>query len=174
MTAKKPKSEHKKSGQPTKYNAEVRRVMKILANKGMTDIEMAEIIGVTDRTINNWKEKHPKFFQSLIDWKDAADHKVVRSLYERAHGYEHPETKAQYVQGHMEGDKWVDGKWETLDMIKHYPPDPTSMIFWLKNRDKENWRDQAHIKLGTEDDLDGKTFEELKKMMEDLSGKHSA
>jgi hypothetical protein len=25
--------------------------------------------------------------------------------------------------------------------VEHMPPDPTSMIFWLKNRDPERWRD---------------------------------
>jgi hypothetical protein len=25
--------------------------------------------------------------------------------------------------------------------VEHMPPDPTSMIFWLKNRDPARWRD---------------------------------
>ena len=28
------------------------------------------------------------------------------------------------------------------DFIEHFPPDPTSMIFWLKNRQPDKWRDK--------------------------------
>ncbi len=26
--------------------------------------------------------------------------------------------------------------------IKHYPPDTTACIFWLKNRQRDKWRDR--------------------------------
>jgi hypothetical protein len=29
--------------------------------------------------------------------------------------------------------------------VEHMPPDPTSMIFWLKNRDPERWRDVQQL-----------------------------
>lgn len=28
------------------------------------------------------------------------------------------------------------------EYIEHYPPDATSMIFWLKNRQPDKWRDK--------------------------------
>jgi len=28
------------------------------------------------------------------------------------------------------------------ELIKYYPPDPVSIIFWLKNRKPEQWRDK--------------------------------
>ena len=135
----------RKPGQPTKYSKEVKRQLELVAKKGMTDAEMAEIVGVTEQTLNNWKKAHPGFFESLKEWKKEADHRVERSLYERATGYDHPETKTIYLPRHKEGDKWVEGHWETIDIIRHYPPDPTSMIFWLKNRNKESWRDRHDV-----------------------------
>ena len=44
-------------------------------------------------------------------------------------GYSHPETKV-FCQ---------DGKITTYEVIKHYPPDFSSMCFWLKNR--AGWKD---------------------------------
>ena len=73
-----------KTGRPTKYNAETRRVLSVLAKKGFTDEEMAEVVGITKTTLQNWKKAHPDFFDSLKDWKDEVDHAVERSLYENA------------------------------------------------------------------------------------------
>jgi len=28
---------------------------------------------------------------------------------------------------------------------KHYPPDATSAIFWLKNRQRDKWRDKQDV-----------------------------
>lgn len=107
---------------------------------GKTDTEIAEIFGICTKTLQNWRKKNPEFILTLNDdWKKVADHKVERSLYERACGYTHPETKAQWVQDEK------GGRWEYADMVKHYPPDPVSMIFWLKNRQPGKWRDKTDI-----------------------------
>jgi hypothetical protein len=29
--------------------------------------------------------------------------------------------------------------------VEHCPPDPTSAMFWLNNRDPENWRDVQNV-----------------------------
>ena len=124
------------AGRPTKFNKAVKAKAEILSRRGFTDKEISEIIDVSNRTITRWKLKHPSFCLPLKMWKEEANENVKRSLYERACGYSHPETKAQFVQG--EGG----GEWKTLDMVKHYPPDPTSMIFWLKNREPKEWKDK--------------------------------
>ena len=110
----------KKNGRPTKYTPKnVKKVLE-LAKKGKTDQEIANAIGVSRQTILNWKGKHKKFFGVLKKAKDDADSKVVEALYTRATGYTDP-----------------DGK--------HYPPDTVAMIFWLKNRQPEDWRDKREI-----------------------------
>ena len=134
-----PKKKHP-GGRPTKFSEKAQDIIALLSRKGFTDVEMSEVLGITERTLNNWKNKHTEFFQSLRNWKKSADSKVERSLYERACGYTHPETKSQYVVG--EG-------WKILDMVKHYPPDPTSMIFWLKNRQPEVWSDKVDVNQTT-------------------------
>jgi len=60
---------------------------------------------------------------------------VVESLYHRATGYSHPDVVVTSYQGDV-----------TLTEIeKHYPPDATSMIFWLKNRQPKQWRDKQEL-----------------------------
>ena len=34
--------------------------------------------------------------------------------------------------------------------IEHVPPDNTAMIFWLKNRQADRWRDQQNVRLDGE------------------------
>lgn len=124
-----------KRGQPTKYKIEYNNQVLVLAEKGFTDKEIGKVFNVTDTTIDNWKKKFPQFFVSLKKGKEIADNKVVQSLYQRALGYSHPEVHISNYQG----------KITKTNIIKHYPPDSTSCIFWLKNRDSMNWRDKTDV-----------------------------
>ena len=125
-----------KVGAPSKKDTIPKEQLEKLFKAGWTDKQVSDFYGITEVTFNNWKKKDPKFFKSVKDWKIEADNKIERSLFERAHGYTCPDTKAQWVS-----DK--DGsRWEYAEMRKHYAPDPTSMIFWLKNRQPEKWRDK--------------------------------
>lgn len=125
-------------GRPTKFNDLIKKQLKFLAEKGLTIEEMGRGIGVAPRTIYNWGKEHPKFFRDLEDWKYAADRKVERSLYERACGYTFPSETVTKID--------ANGKEVTETITKHLPPDPTSMIFWLKNRRSGEWRDRRdHI-----------------------------
>lgn len=125
-----------KGGQPTKCNATIVKQVKILATKGFTDKEVATVFEVTEQTINNWKKSFPGFFESLKAGKEIADNQVVQSLFRRATGYSHPEVHIS-TSG---------GKVIKTNIIKHYAPDTTACIFWLKNRDQANWRDkQDHV-----------------------------
>lgn len=125
------------AGRPSKYNdLDLTKVQK-LANKGWSDVEMADFFGVDESTWTRWKQKHPDFRTSLKDWKTEADSRVERSLYERAMGYTHKE------------DKIFNNNGEPLVVPteKHYPPDATSAIFWLKNRKPDEWRDKKEVDM---------------------------
>ena len=98
---------------------------------GATDKQIANIFNVSEQTINTWKEKEPEFLESLKEGKLFADANVSKSLYERANGYVTTE------------ERLVDGV--VITLRKYHPPDPTSMIFWLKNRQPTHWRDKQEI-----------------------------
>lgn len=124
------------AGRPTKYKPEFVEQANKLALLGATDKQVADFFNVNELTINRWKEKYPEFCKSLKDGKVELDNQVIKSLYFRAIGYKHKE------------DKIFNNNGEPLIVptIKHYPPDPTSSIFWLKNRQPEKWRDKQEHK----------------------------
>lgn len=129
-----------KMGQPTKFNDDVAKKIKKLAKLGLTDVQLAAAVDVTERTINNWKNAHPNFFQSLKDGKSEADRKVEGSLFKAACGFKES-TSREVV------DK--NGDVHSLMAEAYYPPNPTSMIFWLKNRQPDEWRDKIEIRKKT-------------------------
>jgi hypothetical protein len=103
---------------------------------GSTDEQLAIILGVTEQTICRWKQD-PAFMLALKRGKETADSRVVESLYTRATGYSHEAVKI-FMPAGASAPIYAP-------YTEHYPPDPTSMIFWLKNRRKDEWRDQRDI-----------------------------
>lgn len=124
------------SGRPTDYRPEYIELVYKLCLLGATDKEMADIIGVTESTFNLWKGKHKEFSESLTRGKVVADAEIAKSLYHRAKGYEHKETITATYQGQIT---------DTMDVIKHYPPDTPAATLWLKNRQPDKWRDKVEI-----------------------------
>jgi hypothetical protein len=124
-----------KGGRPSKFDTINLKQVEILAKKGFTDVEMSQFFEITQQTFNNWKKKHKEFFESLKDWKKSSDALVEKSLFERATGYEHEEDKIFNANGTP----------LVVPTIKHYPPETTAGIFWLKNRQPDKWRDKQEI-----------------------------
>lgn len=119
---------------PTKYKKEYAQLAYNYCLLGATDVQLAAYFDVEEKTINNWKKSQPQFLQSLKDGKAKADANVALSLYQRATGYSHTDTDIRVI----------DGEIYMTEIMKHYPPDSTSMIFWLKNR-QQDWKDkQTH------------------------------
>jgi transposase-like protein len=107
---------------------------------GATNERLAEMFGVSVRTVYNWQEKYPEFLEALRSGREVADATVAKSLYHRANGYSHMDTKAQLVT-----DKDGNNSWETLDIVKHYPPDTKAAIHWLSLRQGEKWREKQDV-----------------------------
>jgi hypothetical protein len=119
---------------PSKYKTEYADLALNYCLLGATDQDLARFFEVDEKTINTWKQEHPEFLQSLKEGKYQADAKVAKSLYDRACGMEVKENVLD-----KRGEK-------TLTTTKYIPPDPTSAIFWLKNRRSMDWRDKQEIK----------------------------
>jgi hypothetical protein len=133
-----PGSGRKKTTTEEKLNKipfDIEKIEKI-AYFGASDTQLGDILGVDQRTIDNWK-KDLAFLSALKRGKEKADKSVVKSLYQRATGYSHEAVKIFMPAGATQPIY--------APYTEHYPPDPTAMIFWLKNRDKENWRDRHDV-----------------------------
>lgn len=131
-----------KGGRPSSYKKEYTEQAYNYCLLGATDKDLAAFFDVSEQTINSWKEKQPEFLESLKRGKEIADAVVASKLYHRAIGYEHIETITASYQGQIT---------DKLDVIKHYAPDPTAAIFWLKNRQPDKWRDKQEVDLGNKD-----------------------
>lgn len=121
-------------GRPSKYKDEYSRIAYRMTLLGATDVELAKAFDTSEKTINTWKKNYPKFLQSLKEGKEIADSEIADRLFQRAKGYEHEDLYITQYQGQIIK--------ETI--TKHYPPDTTAAIFWLKNRQPELWRDRQY------------------------------
>jgi len=106
-----------------------------MCERGLTNDEIADVLDVDRSTLYRWAANHQKVCDSLKVGKAVSDNRVERSLYERAMGYTHEEDK---IFQH-------NGEAVVVPTVKHYPPDTTAAIFWLKNRRPEQWRDKQEI-----------------------------
>ncbi len=121
-----------KIGRPTKYKPEYdEQAKKLCSSFAATDYDLANFFDVDLSTINRWKLAHPSFCESIKLNKEIADSKIEESLYHRAKGYAVEVDELFHYQGEIYSQR----------IVKHFPPDPTSMIFWLKNRKPSDWRD---------------------------------
>lgn len=120
-------------GRPTSYSPEYAYQARKLCLLGATDENMADFFNVAVATISNWKNDHPEFLEAIKDGKNKADSEVATRLYERAMGFEHDSEEIKIVKG----------KVQRLKIRKIYPPDTVAAIFWLKNRQKDTWRDKV-------------------------------
>ncbi|QIY92232.1 terminase [Chryseobacterium gallinarum] len=123
------------AGAPTKYNEEYNEQVYKICLLGATDKDLADFFNVCEATINNWKNDYPGFLESIKRGKQIADANVADRLYQRALGFEHDSEEIKVIEGSV----------ERVPVKKVYPPDPTSAIFWLKNRQPERWRDKQDV-----------------------------
>jgi len=98
----------------TKYQPEFAKQARKLCLLGATDEDLADFFGVVRNTVINWRNEYPEFARATREGKRAADLKVMNALYRRCIGFRKQD--------------------------KYFPPDPTSIIWWMKNR--MGWRDK--------------------------------
>ncbi|MFC5409122.1 helix-turn-helix domain-containing protein [Larkinella bovis] len=145
----------KQRGTPTKYRPEFASIARKVCLLGVTDKELADVFGVCEATINNWKLRYPDFLESVKAGKIVADMNVAEAFYKRAIGFEHHEVT-------REGDAPFDPNTGGYDkkllrvtkvVTKYFPPDAAACLNWLKNRQPEHWRDKQHVELAAEIEL---------------------
>lgn len=128
---------------PIKFKEEYIEQVEKLCKLGATDKEIADFFEVHEDTINQWKKRYPEFSVSIKRGKTIADMEIANKLFKRASGYEFVETTKERKRGQLI---------VTKEVVKEIAPDPTSMIFWLKNRQKDKWRDKQHFDHTSDED----------------------
>lgn len=138
-------------GRPTEYKPEYAGQVEKLCLLGATDIEIADFFGVHVATIYRWSFKYPEFCEAKKTGKETLDERVERSLFQRAVGYTFESEKIFQHQGEVVRAKTRE----------HVPPSDTAMIFWLKNRRPDRWRDVHKHEVGGAGAFDGMSDDDL-------------
>lgn len=133
----------KKTGRPSKFKPEYVDLARKFCLLGATGADLARMFEVGTTAIDVWIKEKPDFAAAVKEGRLEADAKVAASLFHRATGYSHPAVKIFLHEG-----KPVE-----VPYTEHYPPDATSMIFWLKNRRPDLWRDKIEHQHGGTDEL---------------------
>lgn len=144
------------AGRPSSYSPSFVAQAEKLCALGATDAQMADFFEVHISTFHEWKNVHPEFADALKVAKDVADTRVKRSLYQRALGYEVDAVKVFMPAGAKEP--------VYAEYREHIPADTTACIFWLKNRDPENWRDKTVVEHEITNLSDEQLREEARKL----------
>jgi len=99
-----------------------------------------EEVGISRTTYYDYYRNDEEFKKEVDSLADEALDFVESKLFERINGYEHKEDKIfQY-----------EGSPVIVPTKKHYPPDPTSIIFYLKTKGKERgYIEKSEIGLDT-------------------------
>ena len=65
-------------GRPTEYKELFNEQVFEMALLGLSDVQMSNIIGISEVTFNAWKHKHPEFLKSLTQGKKMQTAKWLR------------------------------------------------------------------------------------------------
>lgn len=102
------------------------------ARDGLTEEQIANNIGISRSTLNEWKKKFSDISDTLKQSKEIADRQVENALHKTALGF--------YYEEDM-----VTNQGDVVRVKKYSKPNTTAQIFWLKNRKPADWRDKQEI-----------------------------
>lgn len=105
------------------------------ARDGLTDKQIMECLGVSNDLFYKWKREKPEFKEALKKGKEVIDRQVENALLKAALGYEYEEDAI--------------GKDGVYRLSKYAHPNTTALIFWLKNRKPEMWRDKQEYDVSS-------------------------
>lgn len=139
------------------------------ARDGLTEEQIAkDKIGISRSTLNEWKKKFPDFSDTLKRGKEIVDIQAENALLKKALGGKYTEEVSRAVENPETGETTLQVVQRTT---KEIPPDTAALIFWLKNRRPDKWRDKRDVnmeaEIKNENPFEGLTTEELRKLIQD-------
>lgn len=99
---------------------------------GLSDAQVAHNLGISYTLLKEWKNKYPTFVAAIKKGKEVSDYELENSLHKRAMGYYYNEEV-------------LSNAGEIKEITKYEHPNPTALIFALKNRLPKKYRDKQEI-----------------------------
>lgn len=106
------------------------------AANGLSVQQMANNISITRTTLYDWMNKNTNISNAIKKGREQSDEEVENALFKRATGYSYREITEEDKGGNMQVTKII---------TKHMPAEVGAMVFWLKNRKPNEWRDKQGI-----------------------------
>jgi transcriptional regulator with XRE-family HTH domain len=131
-------------GRPSKYEKLVKpRLFEISEWRriGWTEEEIAKELGLSRRTLTQYKHLYPEFLRALKNETEELVKELRGALVRRAKGYQYVETKKIYERN--EDGQLVHIR--TEETTKSQPADVAALNLALKNFDRENWSNDPQL-----------------------------
>ncbi len=120
-------------------NPTLQGIVKNLAKAGCSDKEIAKIIGISEKNLVKKMRQLPEIEASVLEGRSQATQNVVAALYRSAMG---GEKYTEVIE------KTTPRGTTTTKIHKSSPKSVPAMIFYLTNRDPENWLPKSELDKG--------------------------
>ena len=126
-----------RTGRPSEYNGRYHIPwVKSLARRGLTVKEIAKEMGIAKSTLCKWVKENPDLSDALNEGRSYADALVENSLFSLTQKSTVTEKKT------IVSSSDTEQKPLRIEITeKDVPPSAAACIFWLKNRQKDRWRE---------------------------------
>jgi hypothetical protein len=144
-------------GRPSLYKPEYVDDVEVFCREGAIDQDIANHYGVHVDTIYEWKKVYPEFSEAIKRGKAKPDREVAGKLIDRAMGAKftvQKEVKLKSVKYDPKTFKKIseDERVEVVTLLMEAPPDTPAIIFFLKNRRPDLWRDKQEVQHSADKD----------------------
>ena len=154
-----------KRGRKSNYHSKVEPYfdeIKAWRQNGQTEENIAKLLGVSYKSLNDYKLNFPQFTQLLKDSKEKLIANLENTMFELALG-KCKKTKNVYTRDPRTGKMILDkSEEETI------APNPTMLIFSLKNLASDRWQDRREMKVTTNELVD-KAMDNFKLVSDELN-----
>ena len=117
------------------------------ASRGLSNEQIADNMGIVTSTFYRWVSEHKELKDAIKTTKDICDLQVENALFRRAVGYSYDEEVTEKIN--QDGQEIIVSRKTTRKTI---PPDTAALIFWLKNRKPEEWKDKQIVDASIADE----------------------
>lgn len=136
-------------GRPTKYKPSFCRDVYKLCLLGATMDKIADFFEVNIDSLYEWMNCYPKFSESIKKGRAGADMEVANSMYNKSRGFVQKVKKALVVSDGKDCGSHV----EIVEVEQYIPPSEIAGMFWLKNRQKDNWKPDKELNCDDDENM---------------------
>jgi len=125
-------------GGVTEYRKDFAQVARLVCSLyGSTRGELAKFFRVSENTITLWLQEYPEFNAAVNDRSTEMNIQIMQRLARRAMGFYANTEKIFYDV--KRGDV------VRVPTKEYHPPSESAIMFWLKNRMPEHWKDVKQV-----------------------------